>query len=39
VRRATRGTTILKVILETCLLKDEEKVIACELAKKAGADL
>lgn len=38
VRRATRGTTILKVIIETCLLKDDEKVIACELAKKAGAD-
>lgn len=38
VRRATRGTTILKVILETCLLSNDEKVIACELAKKAGAD-
>lgn len=29
--------TIVKVILETCYLTDEEKVIACELAKKAGA--
>jgi len=38
VRRATTGTTILKVILETCLLKDQEKVLACEIAKKAGAD-
>ena len=38
VRRATRGTTILKVIIETCLLNNDEKVIACELAKKAGAD-
>ena len=38
VRRATQGATILKVILETCLLKDEEKVLACEIAKKAGAD-
>jgi deoxyribose-phosphate aldolase len=38
VRRATRGTTILKVIIETALLTQEEKVIACEIAKKAGAD-
>lgn len=29
---------ILKVIIETCLLTDEEKIKACELAKKAGAD-
>ena len=29
---------ILKVIIETCLLTDEEKVRACTLAKKAGAD-
>ncbi len=30
---------VLKVIIETCLLTDEEKVKACELAKKeAGAD-
>ncbi len=29
---------ILKVIIETCLLTDEEKVAACELAKKAGCD-
>lgn len=28
----------LKVILETCLLTDEEKVRACENAKRAGAD-
>lgn len=38
VRRATRPTTTLKVILETCLLTNDEKVLACELAKKAGAD-
>jgi len=38
VRRATRGTTVLKVIIETALLTQDEKVIACELAKKAGAD-
>lgn len=28
----------LKVILETCLLEDAEKIRACELAKAAGAD-
>ncbi|HTF87447.1 MAG TPA: deoxyribose-phosphate aldolase [Planctomycetota bacterium] len=28
----------LKVILETCLLTDPEKVTACTLAKRAGAD-
>ena len=32
------GSKILKVIIETCLLTDEEKVKACELAKEAGAD-
>lgn len=32
------GDAILKVIIETCLLSDEEKVIACLLAKQAGAD-
>jgi deoxyribose-phosphate aldolase len=38
VRRATRSTTILKVIIETVLLTQDEKVMACELSKKAGAD-
>lgn len=32
------GSLVLKVIIETCLLTDEEKVIACKLAKDAGAD-
>ncbi len=32
------GKLVLKVIIETCLLTDEEKVRACLLAKKAGAD-
>lgn len=32
-----RGKAIVKVIIETCLLTDEEKVRACELAKEAGA--
>ncbi len=35
---ACKGKALLKVIIETCLLTDEEKVIACELSKKAGAD-
>lgn len=34
---AIKGKAILKVILETCLLTDEEKVKACELSKSAGA--
>ena len=29
---------LVKVIIETCLLTDEEKVEACKLSKKAGAD-
>ena len=29
---------ILKVIIETCLLTDEEKVLACQIAKRCGAD-
>ena len=32
------GDKILKVIIETCLLTDEEKEIACRLSKEAGAD-
>ena len=32
------GDTLVKVIIETCLLTDEEKVVACQLAQKAGAD-
>lgn len=35
---ACKGKALLKVILETCLLTDEEKVTACQLSKKAGAD-
>jgi len=34
--RAVPGTPV-KVILETCLLTDEEKIIACRLAQDAGA--
>ena len=32
------GKKILKVIIETCLLTDEEKIKMCELVTKAGAD-
>lgn len=32
------GDHILKVIIETCLLTDEEKIKMCELVTKAGAD-
>lgn len=35
---AHRGGAILKVILENCYLTDEEKVKACEICEKAGAD-
>lgn len=33
-----KGKAIVKVIIETCLLTDEEKVKACELSVAAGAD-
>lgn len=35
---AAKDRALVKVILETCLLTDEEIVKACELAKAAGAD-
>ena len=35
---AAKGKALTKVIIETCLLTDEEKVIACKLSKEAGAD-
>jgi deoxyribose-phosphate aldolase len=38
VLRATRRQTLVKVIIEAALLTDEEKVLACEIAKKAEAD-
>ena len=34
---AVKERAIVKTIIETCLLTDEEKVSACRLAKKAGA--
>ncbi|MGG0658737.1 deoxyribose-phosphate aldolase [Rummeliibacillus pycnus] len=35
---ASRGKALVKVIIEACLLTNEEKVRACELSVKAGAD-
>lgn len=35
---AAEGKALVKVIIETCLLTDEEKVRACKLAVQAGAD-
>jgi deoxyribose-phosphate aldolase len=32
------GSALLKVIIETVLLSDEEKAVACQLAQAAGAD-
>ena len=32
------GDKLVKVIIEACLLTDPEKVVACQLAQKAGAD-
>ena len=37
VKKASGGSAIVKVIIETCLLTDKEKVTACECAEKAGA--
>lgn len=37
VLRACRQNTVLKVIIECALLTDEEKVLACQAAKRAGA--
>jgi deoxyribose-phosphate aldolase len=38
VRAAHAGNALVKVIIEAALLSDEEKVIASQLAKAAGAD-
>ena len=38
IREAAKGSTVLKVIIETCLLTDDEKTMACEISRKAGAD-
>lgn len=36
--KATCGNKILKVIIETCLLTDEEKIRACRIVSASGAD-
>ena len=38
VREAGKSPTVLKVIIETCLLTDDEKISVCEISRKAGAD-
>lgn len=36
--KAACGEKILKVIIETCLLTDDEKIKMCEIVTRAGAD-
>ena len=36
--KATCGDKILKVIIETCLLSEEEKIKMCEIVTESGAD-
>ena len=36
--KAACGSLILKVIIETCLLTEEEKIKMCEIVTKSGAD-
>ena len=38
VASAHKGSAIVKVIFETALLTDEEKIIACEISRDAGAE-
>jgi len=38
VRQVSKSSIVLKVIIEACLLTEKEKIRACEIAKKAGAD-
>lgn len=38
VEEGHKAGALVKVIIETCYLTDEEKVLACRLAKQAGAD-
>ncbi|RHG11225.1 deoxyribose-phosphate aldolase [Megamonas funiformis] len=35
---AAKSKALTKVIIETCLLTDEEKIMACKLSKSVGAD-
>lgn len=36
--KAVKGQALVKVIIETCLLNSNEKIRACEISKRAGAD-
>ncbi|KGK86132.1 deoxyribose-phosphate aldolase [Clostridium sp. HMP27] len=36
--KEAKGKALTKVIIETCLLTDEEKIMACKLSKEAGSD-
>ena len=36
--RSACGSKILKVIIETCLLTEEEKIMMCEIVTECGAD-
>jgi len=36
--QAAKGKAIVKVILETCLLTEEEKIMSCKICKEVGAD-
>lgn len=36
--KASDKRALVKVIIETCLLKEDQKIKACEIAKAAGAD-
>jgi deoxyribose-phosphate aldolase len=38
VKAGHAGKAVVKVILETCLLTNAEKITACQLAQEAGAD-
>ena len=38
VRKAAESPIVLKVIIEACLLTEDEKIKACEITKDAGAD-
>lgn len=33
------GDKLVKVIIEACLLTDQEKIVVCQLAQKAGLTL
>lgn len=36
--KAAKGKALTKVIIENCLLTEEEKIMACKLSKEVGAD-